>query len=198
MRFAVSTLIATTLLSVSSFAAKLEIDKAHTHVSFSAPHLVVSKVKGHFTDFSGTFEFDEKSQKVSNLMVTIKTDSINTNEGDRDKHLKSADFFDVAKFPEIKFKSTKVDYDSGKPDKIEGDLTIRGVTKKVTLDVEYKGAVTDPWGNRVVAFEAETKIDRKDFGFTWNKSLDKGGVVVGDEIKISIDGEAKAPAAKKK
>lgn len=189
------------LLATSALAAKFDLDKAHTNISFTAPHLMVSKVKGRFDQFNGTFDFDEKTEKLNDVAVTIKTDSISTNEADRDKHLRSPDFFDVTKFPEMTFKSTKVTYEKGKPDKVEGNLTIRGITKKVVLDVDYNGAVTDPWGNRVVTFEAETKLNRKDFGLNWNKSLDKGGFVVGDEIKVEIDGEAKlaqAPVPAKK
>lgn len=194
------TLIMTTaiaLLSTSAFAAKFDIDPSHTSVAFVAPHLMISKVKGRFDRFSGSFDFDEKTMKLDNIQVVVKTDSINTNEKDRDKHLRSPDFFDVAKFPEMTFKSTKVIYDKDKPDKVEGNLTIRGVTKPVTLDLDYNGAITDPWGNRVVTFEADTKVDRKDFGIVWNKALDKGGVTVGDEIKIEIEGEAKLSAPKK-
>ncbi len=183
------------LLTSSALAAKFDLDKAHTNVSFTAPHLMVSKVKGRFEQFNGTFDFDEKTEKLNDISVTINTDSISTNEADRDKHLRSPDFFDVTKFPEMTFKSTKVTYEKGKPDKVEGNLTIRGITKKVILDVDYNGAVTDPWGNRVVTFEAETKLNRKDFGLNWNKSLDKGGFVVGDEIKVEIDGEAKLAQA---
>jgi polyisoprenoid-binding protein YceI len=184
-------------LSSSAFAAKFEVDPAHTLVTFTAPHLVISKVKGRFDKFSGSFDFDEKTMKLDNVVVSIKTDSINTNEKDRDKHLRSPDFFDVTKFPEMNFVSTKVIYDKEKPDKIEGNLTIRGITKPVTMDLDYNGAITDAWGNRVVSFEAEAKVNRKDFGMVWNKALDKGGVTVGDEIKIQIDGEAKVPGPKK-
>lgn len=191
MRILLYSAIATSFVASSAFAAKYEIDKAHTHVSFTAPHLVVSKVKGRFHQVAGAFDFDETSMKLQDVNVTIKTASLNTEEADRDKHLKSPDFFDVTKFPDMTFKSTKVEYEKGQPEKVEGELTIRGITKKVTLEVDYKGAVTDPWGNRVVAFDAETKVNRKDFGMTWNKAMDKGGFVVGDDIKIEIEGEAK-------
>lgn len=198
MRLALLTCVFISVVAPSVYAEKYELDKAHTNISFTAPHLMVSKVRGEFEQFQGTFEFDEKSQKLDKINVSIKADSVNTHEADRDKHLRSPDFFDVTKFPELKFKSTKIHFENSKPDKIEGDLTIRGVTKNVTLDVDYKGAVTDPWGQRVIAFDAETKINRKDYGFIWNKAMDKGGVVVGDEIKISISGEAKAASAKAK
>lgn len=190
-------LLITTLSTTAAFAAQYQIDPAHTHVEFRVPHLVVSKVEGRFNKFEGGFTFDEKTQKLDNVNVTIKADSIDTNQPDRDKHLRTADFFDVAKFPDIKFKGVKTIYEEGKPDKVEGKLTIHGVTKDVALEVDYKGAVTDQMGVRRVAFEAELKIDRKDYGMTWNKSLDKGGMAVGDEIKIEILGEATIPAAKK-
>ncbi len=193
-------LLSTLLLALASsqvLATPYAIDPAHTNVTFTAPHLVISKVKGRFDKFSGSFEYDEKTQQLDKVEVTIKTTSINTNEADRDKHLRSPDFFDVVKFPEMKFVSTKVIYNNSKPDKVEGILSIRGVKKPVTLDVEYKGAITDAWGNRVIAFEVEGTVNRKDFGMIWNKALDKGGVTVGDEIKIDIDGEAKIPTAKK-
>jgi polyisoprenoid-binding protein YceI len=190
-------LAAATLLPAMSFAAEYKIDPAHTNVTFTAPHMMISKVKGRFDKIDGSFNFDEKTQKLDGLMVTIKSDSVNTNEKDRDKHLRSPDFFDVDKYPEIKFKSTNVKYEGNKPEKVEGDLTIHGVTKKVTLDVDYRGSTKDPMGNQVVAFEAETKVNRKDFGLNWNKAMDKGGFVVGDDIKIEIDGEAKMAVTKK-
>ncbi len=181
----------------SALAEKFSLDTSHTGIQFTVSHLVVSKVKGRFDKFDGTFDFDEKSQKIDNVMVNIDADSINTNEKDRDKDLRSPHFLDVTKFPKISFKSTKTNYKNLKPTEVEGNLTIHGVTKPVTLTVEYKGAVTDPWGNRRVAFEAETKINRKDFGMTWNKALEAGGVLVGDEVKISIDGEAMVAKEKK-
>lgn len=187
--------LATSLASTSVFAAKYDLDRAHTNIAFKAPHLMVSKVRGQFSEFTGSFDFDEQTMKLNDVAVSIKTDSVNTHEKDRDKHMRSPDFFDVAKYPEMTFKSTKVHYDKGIPDKVEGDLTIRGITKRVTLDVDYEGAITDPMGNRVVSFEAETEVNRKDFGMTWNKALDKGGFVVGDKIKIEIQGEAKLASA---
>ncbi|MNS65055.1 hypothetical protein D3C72_982040 [compost metagenome] len=195
---AFSALTALTLLPVFAMATDYKIDPAHTNVSFTAPHMMISKVRGRFDKVDGTFSFDEKTLKLDNVNVIVKTDSINTNEADRDKHMRSPDFFDVAKYPDMTFKSTKVSYDDKKPDKVEGDLTIRGVTKKVTFDVDYRGSTKDPMGNPVVAFELEGKVNRKDFGLNWNKAMDRGGWVVGDEIKIEIDGEAKPVATAKK
>jgi polyisoprenoid-binding protein YceI len=184
-------------ISTPAWAAKFQIDPAHTNITFKVPHMVISKVKGRFDKFEGSFEFDEKSQKLDLVSVKIQADSINTNQADRDKHLKSPDFLDVAKFPSIEFKGTKVIYDAAKPKKVEGKITIHGVTKDVTLDVEYKGAVTDPMGIRRVGFEIETKLNRKDFGLVWNKALETGGVVVGDNIEIDIEGEAILPGKAK-
>lgn len=194
MRTLLFSFLALSFASTTAFAAKFDLDKSHTSISFTAPHLMVSKVKGRFDHFDGSFDFDEKNMKLDAINVMVKTDSINTNEKDRDKHLRSPEFFDVAKYPDMTFKSTKIEYKKNKPQKVHGDLTIRGITKPVILDVEYGGAVTDPMGNRVVAFEASSKVNRKDFGLNWNKALDKGGWVVGDEIKIAIEGEAKVPA----
>lgn len=181
----------------SASAEKFTIDPAHTGVNFTVAHLVVSKVKGRFDKVEGNFDFDEKSQKLDNVMVKIAADSVNTNQADRDKDLRSDGFLDVKKFPEITFKGTKTIYEMAKPKKVEGDLTIHGVTKHVTLDVDYRGAVTDPWGNRRIGFEASTKINRKDFGLQYNKVMETGGVIVGDEVKIEIDGEAIIPGKKK-
>jgi polyisoprenoid-binding protein YceI len=196
-----SLLCASLVLILSSsvaLAEKYTLDAAHTSVNFTVPHLVVSKVKGRFDKFDGTFDFDEKTQKLENVAVEIQADSVNTNEKDRDKHLRSKDFFDVEKFKTLTFKSKKTDYEGNKPSKLEGDLTIHGVTKPVVFELDYNGAVTDPWGNRRVSFEAKTKINRKDFGLTWNKALEAGGFVVGDDVKIEIEGEAMVAAAKKK
>lgn len=193
MRTLLFSFLALSLTTTPASAAKYELDRSHTSVSFTAPHLMVSKVKGRFDHFDGSFDFDEKNMKLDAISVAVKTDSINTNEKDRDKHLRSPDFFDVAKYPEMTFKSTRVEYKKNKPQKVHGDLTIRGITKPIVLEVEYDGTITDPMGNQVVAFEASSKVNRKDFGLNWNKALDKGGWVVGDEIKIAIEGEAKVP-----
>lgn len=193
-----SALLVVLTLGMAAPAANYKIDPAHTRVEFTAPHLMVSKVKGHFEKFDGSFIYDETSGKLENVSVTIETNSLTTSEADRDKHLHSPDFFDVTKFPTITFKSTKIENKDKKPAKVEGDLTIRGVTKKVVLDVKENGLIKDPWGNQVLSFEAKTKVDRKDYGLNWNKSLDKGGVVVGDNIIIDITGEAKQVTAGKK
>jgi len=164
-----------------------KVDTAHSKVGFEVSHLVVSSVEGKFTDFDGMIKIDPKLEK-SQVDINIKAASIDTANGDRDKHLKSPDFFDTAKFDKLTFKSKKI---SGTPDKLTvvGDLTIHGVTKPVTLEGKYNGAVKDPWGNERIAFKASTKINRKDFGLTWNKAVE-AGPVVGDEISIDIKVEA--------
>ena len=157
------------------------IDPTHTEVGFVARHLMVSKVRGAFTDVSGTVTVGEDVSS-STAEVTIKTASVATGTPDRDGHLRSEDFFDVEKFPEMTFRSTSFDGST-----LVGDLTVKGVTKPVTLDVEFGGVATDPWGNEKAAFEAEGEIDRTEWGLTWNAALEKGGVLVSEKVKIVID-----------
>lgn len=191
--------IAVSFLVVGSAqAASYKLDPSHSTVGFSVRHLVVSKVKGHFGKFEGSFEFDEKKMEVSKVDVKIDAASIDTAEAKRDEHLNSPDFFDTKKFPEITFKADKASVKKDKPTKISGTLTMRGVSKPVTLDLTYGGSVVDPWGNEKVGFSMSGKIDRKDFGLTWNKSLDKGGVAVSDEVMLEIEGEAQKEAPAKK
>ena len=165
------------------------IDASHTNASFSVRHLMISNVKGQFTELSGDADYDPANPEGARISVSIDVASVHTREDKRDAHLRSADFFDVEKFPKMTFESKKV---SKKGDDLEivGDLTIRGTTKPVTLVVEEITAEHgDPWGNRRVGASASTKIKRSDFGMTWNAALEAGGVVVGDEIKIHLDVE---------
>jgi polyisoprenoid-binding protein YceI len=168
-----------------------QIDPAHSQVIFKVKHLGISNVTGRFDIFEGSYTFDSDNAANSKVEATISAASVNTNEADRDKHLRSDEFLNVEKHPNITFKSKSVTKDPGDSDDytIVGDLTINGVTKEVELDAEYGGKTTDPWGNGRTAFEAETKINRKDFGLTWNKTLDAGGLVVGDEVKITLEVE---------
>lgn len=167
--------------------AKWQIDQAHSTIGFEVKHMMVSKVKGQFTNYSADVEVDNLEDLTSaNIEITIDATSINTNNGDRDNHLKSAEFFDIEQFPDIKFKSTQITKD-GDDYKIAGDLTIKDVTKPVVFDVEYGGKGTNPWGVEVYGFEAETKIDREEFGLTWNAALETGGVLVGKDIKIKVE-----------
>ncbi len=157
------------------------IDPTHTEVGFVARHLMVSKVRGTFTDVSGTVTVGEELSD-SHADVTIATASVSTGTPDRDAHLRSGDFFDAEVYPEITFVSTSYDGET-----LVGDLTIKGVTKPVTLDVDFGGVATDPWGNEKAAFEATTEIDRTEWGLTWNAALEKGGVLVSDKVRIVID-----------
>lgn len=174
------------------------IDTSHSGAHFTVRHMVVSKVRGAFSRWQGTLAFDEQNPEASKVSVQIEAASIDTREGKRDAHLRSADFFDVAQYPTLSFESTKVEKVEGNTYRVTGDLTIHGITKQVVLDADYLGAGKDPWGNDRVGFEASTSINRKDFGLSWNQALEAGGVLVGDKIEISLDVEAvKAQATTK-
>jgi len=164
-----------------------QIDPSHSSANFSIKHMMIAKVHGGFEKLSGTFIYDAENPEKSNVDVTIDVSSINTRDAQRDTHLKSADFFDIEKYPSITFKSTRVEK-NGRDLKIIGNLTIHGVTNSVTLDVERPSEeLKDPWGNSKIGASASTKISRKDFGLTWNAALEAGGLLVGDEVTISID-----------
>lgn len=165
------------------------IDPDHSQVIFKVKHMGISTVTGRFDLFEGTYAFDEENLDNSKVDTVITASSINTNKKKRDDHLKSPDFLDIEKNPTITFKSKEVKKGQGEDFTIVGDLTINGVRKEVELDAEYGGSATDPWGNERTAFTAETTIDRKDYGITWNKTLDAGGVVVGDDVKIILEVE---------
>ena len=167
------------------------LDAAHTNVEFSVKHMMISNVKGRFNKFDGSFQFDDAKKELSKVDVTINTASIDTNNKDRDTHLSSPDFFDVAKFPSMTFKSDKAVKFTGPTAQVPGTLTLHGKSMPVVLETEYTGSMKDPkTGKNKVAFSSKVKINRKDFGLLWNKSLDKGGVAVSDEVTISLDGEA--------
>ena len=167
------------------------IDKAHSEVSFQVRHLI-TKVRGRFSDFEGTIAFDEAHPETASVSVTINATSIDTNEGDRDKHLRSADFFGVEQFPVITFKSRRVANTSAKEFDVVGDLTIHGVTKEITLPVSYLGTATDPWGKQRAGFEAEATLNRKQFGLNWNAALEAGGFLVGDDVRLNFQIQAVA------
>jgi polyisoprenoid-binding protein YceI len=178
------------LLAAASRADTYAVDKAHSEVTFSVRHMGVSKVGGRFNDVSGTIEGDPKKADAAKVDFVIKTTSIDTNQEGRDKHLRSADFFDVEKFPEITFKSSKIAAKgTGKYD-VTGTLTMHGVSKEVTLPVTMAGPIPDGRGGQKVGFETTTTLNRKDYGITWNKALDAGGVVVGEEVQVDISFEA--------
>ncbi len=186
------------LTSGSAFAADYAIDASHSSATFGVKHMMVSTVKGEFQKLSGDVTIDDKDLTKSSVNVTIDAASINTRDAKRDEHLKAADFFDVAKYPTITFKSTKVAKAGKGKLKVTGDLTMHGVTKPVVLDVEGPSAAAkNPWGMTVRGASAKTTINRKDFGLGWNKTLETGGVLVGEEVAIELNIELteKAPAA---
>jgi len=164
------------------------IDPTHTQVGFTVPHMVVSEVDGYFKEFSGKVLLDEKDLTKSKVELTVKVASIETGVPDRDKHLRSGDFFDADKHPTITFRSTKI-VKAGKGYKITGDMTIRGITKAITLDATLSEAVTSPWGKQVRGAKLTGKLNRLDYGVSWNKALDKGGIAVGNEVTIEVKTE---------
>jgi len=181
----------------AAFAQSYTIDGAHSKAQFSVRHMMVSNVRGEFTRMKGAIEYDEKNPAALRIDATIEVASINTGEPKRDEHLKSPDFFDAAKYPTITFRSKSARKTAGGLS-VTGDLTMHGVTKEVVLQVEGPSPeVRDPWGNLRRGATATTKINRKDFGLTWNAALETGGVMVGEEVTITIDVEAMRPAAKK-
>ena len=172
------------------------IDPAHSHVEFAVKHLMISTVKGRFGDVQGTITASDDTFRDAVVDITIGVASIDTRQPDRDTHLRSADFFEVDKFPTMTYRSTRVEA-LGDDLRVAGQLTIRGVSKEVALKVTPEGTGKDPWGGQRAGFSATGRINRKDFGLTWNKALETGGVVVGEEVQLQIDAEliAKAPAA---
>ena len=164
-----------------------QLDKAHSSINFSVRHMMISTVRGRFEDFEGTFEVNEADPTQSKIAVEIQAASINTKEPQRDGHLKSPDFFEVEKYPTITFKSKRVEKLDDQHVRLIGDLTIKDVSKEVVLNVEYAGQAKSPWGTVNAGFTAQTKISRKEWGLTWNVALETGGVLVGDEITISIE-----------
>jgi len=170
------------------------IDKNHSDASFQIRHFA-SKVRGRFADFGGTIQADPAKPEAASVEFTIKTASIDTNQPDRDKHLRSADFFDAEKFPEITFKSSKMTPTGKDKYDVTGTLTMHGVSKEVTLPVTFLGRMKDPRGNEIASFELETKLNRKDFGMTWNRALDAGGFMLSDDVDVQISLETKKQAA---
>jgi polyisoprenoid-binding protein YceI len=174
-----------------------KIDPQHTAAQFSVRHLTISTVRGGFSKVTGTIQFDDQDMSKSSVDVTIDVSTVDTREPARDKDLRSEKFFDVEHFPSMTFKSTKVEQAGAGKLKVTGNLTIRGATKEVVLDVDGPTApIKDPYGNQRAAINATTKINRQDFGVKWNSTIDGGGVVVGDEVNINIDAEMIKQAAK--
>ncbi|MED3661220.1 YceI family protein [Ureibacillus sp. FSL K6-8385] len=165
--------------------AKWVIDKAHSEIGFEVRHMMVSKVRGRFNSYEAEIEADDLTNPTNaSISFTFDVASIDTKLEDRDNHLKSADFFDVEKYPTITFKSTNIQKKDDNVFEVTGDLTIKDVTKPVTFEVEFNGKGKNPWGVEVYGFEAHAKINREDFGLTWNAALETGGVLVGKEVKI--------------
>ena len=160
-------------------ATKWNLDPTHSEITFKVKHMMISNVKGEFRNFSAEIEAEDDTFKNAKVNATIQTDSIDTNNADRDAHLKGEDFFNAAKNPTITFSSDSLN------DDITGNLTINGITKPVKLDVDFGGINVDPWGNTKAGFSFEGKISRKDFGLNWNAALETGGVLVSDEVKIA-------------
>lgn len=170
-------------------AATYDVDKSHTHIGFSVRHMVVSNTKGNFGDFEGTIEFDQDAPENIRANATISVTSVDTGNEKRDNHLRSDDFFDVEKFPAMTFETTRVE--GTLPDvTLIGNLTIKDVTKEVSIPVEFMGPIKDPWGNVRIGFSGSTKINRQDFGIAFNTVMESGGLVVGDEVKINLEVEA--------
>ncbi len=163
-----------------------EIDPAHTSIAFVARYLMVTKVRGHFSEFSGFVQVAERPED-SSAEITIQAASIDTGTADRDKHLRSPDFLDVDRFPALRFRSTKVEFPGEDRIALTGDLRIRDVTKSVVLDAEFTGMSQDPWGNPRAGYSASTRIDREDFGASWNMALEAGGWLVSKTVQIELD-----------
>ena len=200
MRALIGCLVALLSLAASPALAadSYSFDKAHTTVLFQVRH-IVTNVTGKFKDFEGQIQVDKANPPASTVDFTIQAASIDTNEPKRDEHLRSADFFDVANHPKLTFKSTSIKPAGKDSYQVTGELTMRGVTKPVTLDVAFLGEGKDPWGNDKMGFDVTGKLNRKDFDMNWNKALDNGGVLLADEVKVQIAVEANKakPAAER-
>jgi polyisoprenoid-binding protein YceI len=170
---------------------KWEIDPVHSSVGFTVRHMVVAKVHGQFTKWTGNLQLDMNDLTASKVDVTIEAPSISTGEPQRDGHLRSPDFLDVEKFPRIEFQSSRIEKAGPETFRMAGDLVIRGVKRQVVLETDFGGRAKDPWGGDRVGFTAKTKFSRKDFGLEWNTTLETGGVLVGDTVEVTIEIEAK-------
>ena len=164
-----------------------KIDPAHSEINFSVRHMMISNVRGRFETFSGEVNFDEAQPGLSTVEVLVDVASINTRDPQRDAHLRSPDFFDAERYPQLKFSSKSIAMVTQDQAKVVGDLTIRNQTRKVTLDATYAGSSKSPWGSTSAGFSASTRINRKDWGLGWNVALETGGWLVGEEIKIDLE-----------
>src|SRR5580704_8949404 len=180
--------MSTATSSAPGTVATWKLDPAHSHAEFKVKHMMISNVKGSFSGLSGTLKLDESDYTHSTVEASIPVGTLKTGDAQRDGHLKSADFFDAEKFPAVTFKSTNIDSTGGADYQVTGDLTLHGVTKSVTFSVEDVSVPSkDPWGNQRIGLSASTKLNRKDFGLTWNSALETGGVLVGEEVTVSLE-----------
>ena len=177
----------TTVTTPTSLTGTYAIDPTHSRIGFVARHAMVTKVRGSFNEFEGSGSFNAENPAGSHLRLTIQAASIDTRNADRDGHLKSNDFFDMETYPEITFASTAVEQSDDSNYRVTGDLTIKGVTKPVTVDFEYTGTAVDPYGNTRVGFEGTTTVNRKDWGINWNAALDAGGVLVSEKVTLEFE-----------
>ena len=180
-------LLSTAAAALPATAADYDVDVAHSSVGFEVKHMAISKTRGTFDDYTASFTFEPGKPETWSCEAVIQAASVNTNNEKRDEHLRSEDFFDVAKVPTLTFKSTSVKMEDDEEGVMTGELTIHGVTKTVELELELLGTVTDPWGNERAGFSAETKINRKDYGLTYNSVMEAGGLLIGEEVKITIE-----------
>ena len=176
---------------VAAQTQRWNIDASHSTVEFAVRHMMISTVKGHFGKIEGFVEAADIQDLTKGATIEARIDaaSVDTREPQRDEHLRSADFFDVANYPTIEFRSKTIERTGDNRYKVTGDLTIRGVTREVSWDLTYEGGGKDPWGQERAAFHAETRVNRKDFGLQWNMLLETGGVLVGDEVRVTVDVE---------
>jgi polyisoprenoid-binding protein YceI len=189
-RIITSVLLASALVASSAFAADYKVDPAHSDIGFGVKHLV-GKVKGKFKEIEGSFSFDPKKPTAATGKFTAKTASVSTDNDKRDEHLRSSDFFDAQKYPELVLDKVKLAPGKGKGHyKMTGELTMHGVTKPITLDVEYHGSAKDPWGNTRAGFSATGHLNRKDYGIVWNKTMDTGSLMLGENVDLELNVEA--------
>jgi polyisoprenoid-binding protein YceI len=184
-----------TTIALQDLTGDYQIDPTHSRLGFVARHAMVTKVRGHFNEFEGRLHLDADDPSRCSAEIRIKVASISTSQDQRDEHLRNADFFDAENHPEIVFRSTSAEAVDDDTYRLTGDLTIKGITRPVTIDLDYTGAAKDPWGNLRVGFEGRTDVNRKDWGITWNSPLETGGFLVGEKIRLELDISAvKLPA----
>ncbi len=177
----------TTSLPADQLTGSYEIDPVHSRIGFVARHAMVTKVRGSFNEFTGSGYFDAADPARSHLELTIKADSIDTRNQDRDNHLRSNDFFDMATYPELRFVSTSFAKSAESTYKVTGDLTMKGITRSITIDFELTGAAVDPYGNQRLGLEGEVTVNRKDWEINWNAPLEAGGVLVGEKVVLEFE-----------